>query len=33
MNPFLVSRRGQVDFIHGFMETLGEVMSAELRPR
>lgn len=33
MNPFLASRRGKVDFIHGFMETLGEVMSAELRPR
>jgi glutamate/tyrosine decarboxylase-like PLP-dependent enzyme len=30
MDPFLATRRGKVDFIRGFVHTLGEVMRAEL---
>jgi glutamate/tyrosine decarboxylase-like PLP-dependent enzyme len=30
MDPFLASRRGKVDYIRGFVRTLGEVMRAEL---
>ena len=30
MDPFLASRRGKVDYIRGFVRTLGEVMHAQL---
>jgi len=30
MDPFLASRRGKVDYLRGFVRTLGEVMRAEL---
>ncbi|MCY1073514.1 pyridoxal phosphate-dependent decarboxylase family protein [Archangium lansingense] len=30
MDPFLASRRGKVDYIRGFVRTLGEVMRTEL---